>query len=165
MTAGKEQILKSYRNLYRQALRAIQYSSPARYTLKNLLQLAYRRNAREAYNVHKIDNTIVFLKHAAEERGFEHRLLKNLLHMWWWQGQTIKRRRDAKGLPANTVQPRKEMIRSASQHLTITLRLLNESMNMCLPEQELNAKAIEELDAWKQERFFHGTSPLGESKM
>lgn len=29
-------------------------------------------------------------------------------------------------------------------------------MNMCLPERELNEKAVEELDYWKELRFFGG---------
>lgn len=36
----------------------------------------------------------------------------------------------------------------------MTLALLNESMGMCLPDRVLDAEAIEELDQWKQLRFF-----------
>lgn len=93
MTVGRLEIVRSYRNLYRHALRAVQYSSPARYTLKSHLRLAYRSNGAEAFCSLKIDNTLLFLKHAAEVRGLEHRLLKSLLHVWWWQSLSSKQRK------------------------------------------------------------------------
>ncbi|KAL8801443.1 MAG: hypothetical protein Q9182_004460 [Xanthomendoza sp. 2 TL-2023] len=54
------------------------------------LRLAYRSNGPEAFSSSKIENTLLFLKHATEERGLEHRMLKNLLHVWWWQIQPKK---------------------------------------------------------------------------
>lgn len=54
---------------------------------------------------------------------------------------------------------RNEIADSAFKHFTVTLKLLNESMGMCLPERDLDTKAIEELDHWKQLRFFGGHSP------
>ena len=94
MTVDKCEIVRSYRNLYRHALRAIQYSSPARYTLKNHLQFAYRSNGVEAFSSTRIDNTLLFLRHAAEARGLEHRMLKSLLHVWWWQAQPGRLRKE-----------------------------------------------------------------------
>ena len=94
MTVDRYAIVRSYRSLYRHALRAVQYSSPARYTLKNHLRLAYRGSSVEAFSPIRIDNTLLFLKHAAEERGFEHRMLKNLLHVWWWQAQPSRQKKE-----------------------------------------------------------------------
>ncbi len=94
MTVDRHEIVRSYRSLYRHALRAVQYSSPARYTLKNHLRLAYRGSSVEAFSPARIDNTLLFLKHAAEERGFEHRMLKNLLHVWWWQAQPSRQKKE-----------------------------------------------------------------------
>lgn len=91
---NKQEIVKSYRHLYRHALRAIQFSSPGRYTLKSHLRLAYRSNDTTAFDLLKVENTLLFLKHAAEERGLEHRLLKSLLHVWWWQEQSSRQRRE-----------------------------------------------------------------------
>lgn len=91
---SKHEILHSYRSLYKGALRAVQFSSPARYTLKSHLRLAYISNNAESFDPAKIANTLVFFKHAAEERGLEHRLLKGLLHTWWWQEQTRGRKKE-----------------------------------------------------------------------
>lgn len=90
----KYDIVKSYRDLYRSALRAVQFSSPSRCTLKSHLRLAYRSNDTNAFNPAKVKNTLLFLKHAAEEKGLEHRLLKSLLHVWWWQEISSRQRRE-----------------------------------------------------------------------
>lgn len=87
-------IVKSYRDLYRSALRAVQFSSPSRYTLKSQIRLAYRSNDTESFNPTKIENTLLFLRYAAKERGLEHRLLKTLLHVWWWQEKSSRQRRE-----------------------------------------------------------------------
>lgn len=94
MTTGRHLIVRSYRDLYRHGLYAVQYASPARYTLRTLLQNAFRNNPATAYNEQRIANTILFLKLAAKERGFEHRLLKNLLHVWWWQLSVQRHRKE-----------------------------------------------------------------------
>jgi len=85
MTASRQQIVRSYRDIYRHALHAVQYSSPARYTVKALLENAYRTGKPTDYNLHRINNTLEFLRGAASEIGIEHRMLKNLLHTWWWE--------------------------------------------------------------------------------
>ena len=85
MTVTRQQIVRSYRSLYRHALHAVQYSTPARYTLKALLENAYRTGKQEDYDQNRIDNTLLFLHGAASEKGMEHRILKNLLHTWWWE--------------------------------------------------------------------------------
>ncbi|KAI4228157.1 MAG: hypothetical protein L6R36_001871 [Xanthoria steineri] len=155
MSPDRLEIVRSYRNLYRHALRAVQYSSPARYTLKSHLRLAYRSNGAEAFNSTRIGNTLLFLQHAAEERGLEHRMLKSLLHVWWWQAQP---RVCANSLPTASSQARSEIGSSAFGHFNVTVRLLNESMQLCLPERGLNPQAIRELDHWKQVQFFGGHS-------
>ncbi|KAI4180907.1 MAG: hypothetical protein L6R41_006951 [Letrouitia leprolyta] len=160
--ANKYEIVKSYRDLYRHALRAVQFSSPARYTVRTHLRLSFRRNAATAFNPRKIANTLLFLKYAAKERGFEHRLLKSLIHVWWWQEQTSRQKRDVKNFPPLQAQTRNEIVNSTFNHFTVTLALLNESMGMCLPEQVLHAEAIEKLDQWKQLRFFGERSQAAE---
>ncbi|KAL8679369.1 MAG: hypothetical protein Q9186_004335 [Xanthomendoza sp. 1 TL-2023] len=153
MTVGRHVIVKSYRDLYRQALRAVQYSSPARYTLKSHLRLAYRSNGADAFSSPKIENTLLFLKHAAEERGLEHRMLKNLLHVWWWQSQSSKQKKESTSANARA---RNVLGSSTFEHFNVTLKILNESMGTCLPERELDAQAFDELDQWKHSRFFDG---------
>lgn len=94
LASSNVEIIKSYRDLYRSALRAVQFSSPARYTLKSHFRLAYRSNDANLFDPTKIGNTLVFLKHAAEKRGFEHRLLKCLLHVWWWQDESSRQKKE-----------------------------------------------------------------------
>ncbi len=91
MTASHQQIIRSYRNLYRHGLHAVQYSSPARYTVKTLLENAYRKGRLADFDIQKINNTLTFLHGAAKAKGLEHRILKNLLHTWWWESKTKRR--------------------------------------------------------------------------
>lgn len=92
MSASSQEILRSYRHLYRHGLRAVQYAAPARYTLKILLENAYRTGNAADYDAQKINNTLTFLEGAAREKGLEHKILKNLLHTWYWEVNRTKRR-------------------------------------------------------------------------
>lgn len=85
MTATAKEIVQSYRRLYRHGLQAVQYSSPARHTLKDRLEQAYRNGSAEDFNAQKIETTIEFLSNAAKERGIANRIVKNLLRVWWWE--------------------------------------------------------------------------------
>ena len=85
MTPTAKEIVQSYRQLYRHGLQAVQYSSPARHTLKDRLRRAYRNGTAADFDAEKIENTIQFLSNAAKEKGMEHRIVKNLLHAWWWE--------------------------------------------------------------------------------
>ena len=88
MSSSNLEVLRSYRNLYRHGLRAVRYSSPARYTLRDYLQHAFRTGIAIDLNIQKVENTIQFLINAGRDNGLEHRILKNLLHVRWWQAQT-----------------------------------------------------------------------------
>ncbi len=78
-------IIRAYRHLYRHGLRAVQFSKPARYTLRDRLRLAFRTGAAADFHAQKVQNTIEFLQHATRERGLEHKIVKNLLVVWWDQ--------------------------------------------------------------------------------
>lgn len=64
---------------------AVQYAAPAKYTLKTLLANAYRTGNAADFDSQKISNTLTFLDGAAKEKGLEHKILKNLLHTWYWE--------------------------------------------------------------------------------
>ena len=83
----RQQIVRSYRSIYRHALHAAQYSVPARYTIQALIENAYRNGRSEDYDHQRIHNTLAFLRGAAREKGIEHRIFKNLLHTWWWENK------------------------------------------------------------------------------
>lgn len=76
-----------YRLLYRESLRAVQYAIPARYIVRSIINQEFRSRHAVDIDHGKIENTLVFLRNAANHRGTEHRILKNLLHTWWWQTQ------------------------------------------------------------------------------
>lgn len=84
-------ILHAYRYLYRSLLRAVQYSSPARYIARDQLRDAFRHGYREQFNQQKISRTLGFLDAASRERGLEHRILKNLLHVAYWKAFAMKK--------------------------------------------------------------------------
>lgn len=92
MTGTSPMIIKAYRQLYRQGLHAVQYAPPARHILRHQLNQAFREGRIEDFDTQKVENTILFLKCAAKEKGLEHRILKTLLHVRWWDMQSGKRR-------------------------------------------------------------------------
>ena len=94
MTGSKVEIVQAYRQLYRQALHAIQYSSPARYVLQRQISIAFRNGTVEDFKPQKVVNTIRFLENATKERGLEHHILKNLMRIRWWDTQVTKRRNE-----------------------------------------------------------------------
>lgn len=82
MTASKQAFIKAYRDLYKTSLQVIQYARPERYTLRNHLRNAFRAKDR-VFDPARIANTLEFLDHAAKVNGLEHKIVKNLLHVWW----------------------------------------------------------------------------------
>lgn len=92
MSVTGQEIVRSYRQLYRHGLHAVQYAAPARYTLRILLRNAYRTGNAAEYDAQKINNTLTFLEGAAREKGLEHKIVKNLLHTWYWEVNHTKRK-------------------------------------------------------------------------
>ena len=85
MSVSNTQIISAYRQLLRKGLHAVQYSKPARYNLKRVLENAFRHGTPADFNTRKIGNTILFLSNAAQEKGLEHKIVKNLLIVRHWQ--------------------------------------------------------------------------------
>ncbi|KAF2121574.1 hypothetical protein BDV96DRAFT_217103 [Lophiotrema nucula] len=126
---SKQEIVQAYRQLYRHSLRAIQFSKPARYTLRDRLRLAFRTGDPAQFSPHKIANTLDFLSYATMENGLEHRILKNLLYVWWYQGRGGGGKRSSRPpTPTET-----EIRTTAYDMFNHTIRMLNESMSLCLP--------------------------------
>ena len=73
-------IVHAYRHLYRALLRAVQFSSPARYVARDQLRAAFRDGAAP-WDAEGAKRTLWFVQAAARERGLEHRILKNLLRV------------------------------------------------------------------------------------
>lgn len=69
-----------YRCLYRSALRAVQYSIPARFVVRDQLRAAFRTDGA-VLSKEVAQRTNWFLHAAAKERGLEHKVLKNLVRI------------------------------------------------------------------------------------
>lgn len=83
------EVARAYRQLYKHALRAVRYSTPGRHTIREQLRQCFRQNDASKFNRAKIDNTLEFLKAAGKEAGLEHRVLRTLLMMWFWQRSQV----------------------------------------------------------------------------
>ena len=126
MPASKQDIIKAYRNLYRAGLRAVQYSSPARYTLRDRLRRAFRASPASDFDQQRILNTLEFLDGAAKTTGIEHHIVRSLLMVWFnesyqWRGRYRSFDKTEVAL--------KNRAYDCFYH---TLRMLNESMGMCI---------------------------------
>jgi hypothetical protein len=86
------QLIHAYRHLYRGLLHAVQFSKPARYQGRDKLRTAFRKDDPSQFDQERITRTVEFLSLAAKERGLEHKLVKNLLHMSWAEKDLTARR-------------------------------------------------------------------------
>lgn len=93
---SSEAIVHAYRHVLRQSLRAIQFSKPARFTLRDRLRSAFRKGAASEFDQQKIANTLEFLQYATKQNGLEHKILKNLLLVWWHQDRGGRTRTKSK---------------------------------------------------------------------
>ncbi|KAH0431732.1 hypothetical protein CcaCcLH18_06907 [Colletotrichum camelliae] len=124
-----------YRILYRNALRAVQFSVPARYVVRDQLRAAFREeNAKLDHRV--CQRTNWFLQNAAQDRGLEHKILKNLTFIAYerykkklWKVNYLKDN-DRKHKPL--VKAENEFTPTFYHHFDITLAMLNKSMGLAL---------------------------------
>jgi hypothetical protein len=83
MGQNQREITTAYRHLLRHALRAVQYSKPARYVIRDRLRDSFRNNAADTFDATKLDRTLQFLQAATSSKGLAHKMLKNFNHVWW----------------------------------------------------------------------------------
>ncbi|CAA9964896.1 hypothetical protein PTMSG1_08255 [Pyrenophora teres f. maculata] len=131
---SQEAIVHAYRHLYRHSLRAVQFSKPARYTLRNRIRLAFRRGSATEFEPQKVQNTIEFFQYATKENGLEHKIVKNLLFVWWVQ-ETGGRTRNYQS--RTMTRDELEIKTTAYDTFNHNIRMLNESMGICLPSMTL----------------------------
>lgn len=89
----RSRVLLAYKHLFREGLRAVQYSKPSRYTLQRILRSSFRSEPAVNFNQQRVDNTLHFLRMAARETGIEHKVLKNLLIVRFWQHKSHRENR------------------------------------------------------------------------
>lgn len=82
-------VVHAYRNLYRQGLKAIRYSTPARHVLRSTLRRSFRSSPRDEFDQSRIDNTLAFMQRAAEFNGLEHKILRNILITRYWESPAV----------------------------------------------------------------------------
>lgn len=76
--ASPPSLCSAYRRLYRAGLGSVQYSTPARYVVRDKLRHAFRHSPITRFNTMRVENTIEFLTNATHYTGIEHRIIKNL---------------------------------------------------------------------------------------
>ncbi|KAL0940765.1 mitochondrial carrier protein [Colletotrichum truncatum] len=132
---SKADILLWYRCLYRSALRAVQFSVPARYIVRDQLRAAFRSES-EVLDKHVAQRTNWFLQSAAKERGLEHKILKNLVQAAKQRNQKKSWKTDyRKGIELQgkpLAQATKDFDATAHHHFDMTLAMLNKSMGLGL---------------------------------
>ncbi|KAK5110368.1 hypothetical protein LTR62_006076 [Meristemomyces frigidus] len=117
------EILHTYRHLYTHALRACQYSKPSRYVVRDHIRAAFRSSPPSSYNPDTLARTVEFFKSAASHKGIEHKVQKNLIHVWW------EREKLSRGtMRHDTYALRKH----AYDDFDRTLEMLNKSMGLCI---------------------------------
>ncbi|KXT12997.1 hypothetical protein AC579_3162 [Pseudocercospora musae] len=123
VTASPAEIRLAYRHLYQGLLRAVQYSKPARYIVRDRLRAGFDEQSGNSFEPKRIANTLEFLDGAAKTRGLEHKILKNLVYVDWGESKNrlYTLRKDILPLRIN-----------AYKNFYQTLDKLNESMEMCL---------------------------------
>ncbi|KAL1798742.1 hypothetical protein ACET3X_002779 [Alternaria dauci] len=93
------------------------------------MRIAFRKGSAAEYDPQRIRNTLEFLQYAAKESGLEHKILKNLLFVWWVQNNGGR----LKYIPRNLTRDEVEIKTTAYDTFNHNIRMLNESMGLCLP--------------------------------
>ncbi|KAE8348404.1 hypothetical protein BDV28DRAFT_143568 [Aspergillus coremiiformis] len=124
-------IVQAYRHLYQQGLKVVNYSTPSRHVLLRTLRSSFRSSSHNDFDPQRIANTLRFLQRAADITGLEHKIVKNLMIVRYWeQPQGRKDLRLLKGLGID--QRESSLRRDANEQFNLTLMLLNESLGTCL---------------------------------
>jgi hypothetical protein len=131
MAAPQQPLLHAFRHLYRAGIEAVDYARPQRYEIRDILRESFRQSHPSNFNQRRIQNTLKFLANAQRYNGFEHRILKNLLHMKFWAGRSNHARLKSNLRDSNTPAA-VESRRQISHQYKATLVMLNESLDTCL---------------------------------
>ncbi|KAK6351741.1 hypothetical protein TWF718_004888 [Orbilia javanica] len=140
---SRQAIVHAYRHLFRAGLRAVQYSSPARYGLRSKLRHAFSSETAhiqqpsaggaparsssfpKTFSQTRIDNTVRFLNTAGTRLGMEHTIVKHLCFVEW--------RREISKLPRSTTVMKPsdwETLSLLFDEYDDTIRMLNETMEL-----------------------------------
>ncbi|KAK3297655.1 uncharacterized protein B0H64DRAFT_441100 [Chaetomium fimeti] len=138
--ATPQDLVQAYRKLLRAGLRAVQFAQPSRTTLTRQLRAGFR-DPRGTFDLQRVRHTVWFLNAAAQQRGLEHRILKNLCRVHW------ERENEASRTPWRVRVRRMEMEEQGKgrkgkdedvikgtqyEHYERTVAMLNDTMGLCL---------------------------------
>lgn len=84
-------VVHAYRHLYRQGLKVVNYSTPSRHVLRNTLRSAFRTGTRKEFQPQKIANTLNFLRRACDVAGLEHKIVRNVLMVNYWEQPRMRK--------------------------------------------------------------------------
>lgn len=134
MACTNADVVRAYRHLYQFGLRAVCYSGPARYTIRDKLRTAFRKGRASEFDPFRIHNTLQFLHGAAQSKSLEHKVLRSLLHTWYWEHFESKgsRSRSSKSRKKDAITEENAINNAARDQYNHTIRMLNESMGMCI---------------------------------
>lgn len=82
---SQTEILHAYRHLLRTSLEVVKYSKPSRFAVRDIINQAFREQPPSAFNSLRVKNTLAFLETAKQHTGYEHKIVKTLAHVRYWQ--------------------------------------------------------------------------------
>lgn len=87
---AQHELVQAYRSLYRTALRAVHNASPAKYQVRDTMRAAFSADSKDTFDPRRVKNTVEFLERAGTHTGLEHKILRNLIHVRYWQSAASK---------------------------------------------------------------------------
>lgn len=90
IAADQQSIIHAYRQLYRQGLKAVNYSTPSRHVFIATLRSSFRSLPAQDFDPGRVINTLKFLHKAANIAGIEHKIVRNLLMVKYWGQPNVR---------------------------------------------------------------------------
>ncbi|KAK4458837.1 hypothetical protein QBC42DRAFT_275908 [Cladorrhinum samala] len=136
------ELITAYRKLLRAGLRAVQFSKPSRFIVRDQLRAGFR-DTNNKFEPERVRRTIWFLNAAAQERGLEHKILKNLCRVQfersrelgkgnWKTKIKLLQDEEAKISKKGAKRPYDPIQAGKYEFYDLTVQMLNDSMGMCL---------------------------------
>ncbi|KAK2070715.1 hypothetical protein P8C59_005190 [Phyllachora maydis] len=131
------EVRHGYHKLLAAALRAVQFSKPARFVVRDQLRAGFR-DPKADFDADRVRRTVWFLNAAAQERGLEHKIVKNLIHTQWKRAKAGgKPRTYGEVLTATSKSLHKRAKEEVVAEMAYTqydqmVAMLNETMGLCL---------------------------------
>jgi hypothetical protein len=88
---SQKELVQAYRSLYRAALHAVRHATPAKYQIRDTMRAAFSPESKETFDARRVKNTVEFLERAGAQTGLEHKILRNIVHVRYWQSAARKK--------------------------------------------------------------------------